>query len=298
MAATLSLDTITSSGSTITVPTGKTIAITDAGNLTIGGVAITTGAQGVISKTATYTILAGDFTGKSSLIVFVNASSGTSTETVITLPAEDAFGTCAMHVISTHAHGAGNFITIKNDTPTEVYTLYGIGDHCEFVSDGTTAFRTGNEHVTAQGFVFRTSNDNVAGGATEALFPTSGFTVREDIGSWWNSTTVAAEIPWDCRILVETLVFNRDWNQYLSPSIKRYSSSRASNEWILRTDNKTSNSTGNGPMWTFEYDFGAGDEIEYNIYNLHATSTAEAAGDATNGWRQGCYAKWTVVRRY
>ena len=29
MAATLSLDTITSSGSTITVPTGKTLAITD-----------------------------------------------------------------------------------------------------------------------------------------------------------------------------------------------------------------------------------------------------------------------------
>ena len=57
MAATILLDTISSSGSTITVPTGKTLAIEDAGALTIGEVAITTGAQGVLSKTAAYTIV-------------------------------------------------------------------------------------------------------------------------------------------------------------------------------------------------------------------------------------------------
>ena len=44
MAATLSLDTITSSGSTITVPTGKILAIEDAGALKINDIAIPTGA--------------------------------------------------------------------------------------------------------------------------------------------------------------------------------------------------------------------------------------------------------------
>jgi hypothetical protein len=50
MAATLSLDTITSSGSTITVPTGKTLAVTDSGALTIGGSAITAGSSNILRK--------------------------------------------------------------------------------------------------------------------------------------------------------------------------------------------------------------------------------------------------------
>ena len=78
MASTILVNTInTQSGSTITIPTGKTLVVTDAGALTIGGVAITAGSLGVISKTATYTVVPSDFTGKSSLVVFVNANAGT-----------------------------------------------------------------------------------------------------------------------------------------------------------------------------------------------------------------------------
>ena len=85
--STIKVNTLDSTtGTSITVPTGKTLAITDAGALTIGGTAITVGAQAVLSKTTAYTILAADFTGKSSLIVLVDVSAGTSTETVITLP--------------------------------------------------------------------------------------------------------------------------------------------------------------------------------------------------------------------
>jgi hypothetical protein len=200
MAASLSLDTITSSGSTITVPTGKTLAITDDGALTIGTppVAITTGAQAVISKTGNYPIVPGDFTGKSSLIVLVDVSAGTSTETTITLPAESAFGTCAIHVISTATHGAGNKITINNDTPDEVYTLYGKNDHCEIVSDGATAFRTGNEFVTIYGQLTLNA-DQSHPGATQidcvSYFGTSLWILREDIGGWWNATDLDLDVP-------------------------------------------------------------------------------------------------------
>ena len=198
----LLLDTITSSGSTITVPTGKTVAITDAGALTIGGTAITTGDQGVISKTAAYTILAGDFTGKSSLIVFVNAAAGTDTETIITLPAASAFGTCAIHVVSSTAQGSGNKITIKNSSAAEQYTLYRKGDHCEFVSDGTNSFRTGNEFATVCGIVALTADVALVGNTYADVFNTAdaaNYSVEEDLGGGWSIVNDDYTVPWTGR---------------------------------------------------------------------------------------------------
>ena len=191
MAATLTLDTITSSGSTITVPTGKTMAITDAGALTIGGTAITAGAQGVLSKTATYTIVASDFTGKSSLIVFVNVSSGTGSEAVITLPTPASSSTCAIHVVSSAVHGLGNKITIKNSAGTEIYTLFHVGDHCELVSDGTTTIRTGNEWVTVRGDVALTVALAIASGTLSDIWDlaAANYTEVEDIGGGWSTST-------------------------------------------------------------------------------------------------------------
>ena len=298
MASTILVNTIdTQSGSTITVPTGKTLAITDAGALTIGGTAITTGAQGVISKTATYPIVAGDFTGKSSLVVFVNVSAGTSTETVITLPAAADFSTCAIHVVSTAAHGAGNKVTIKNSTPTEVYTLYGIGDHCEFVSDGTTVFRTGNEFVTAKGFIFRTSNLTVAGNTVSPLFSSGTYTERSNIGSWFTTANYCVIVPFACRILLESLVFiDTTANQYITPAIRYYTSGRSSNDWIFLTNDKTADPVSN-LMPTIIHDFNADDEIEFNAWNLQASGSQNVVG-SVNGYYTGCYGKWTVLRRF
>ena len=127
MAATLSLDTITSSGSTITVPTGKTLAIADAGALTLGTppVAITTGAHATAtSSTNPTTITSGNVTGKSNYALVFDASSGTSTDFVVNLPAPTDFATTVIVVKSNVAHGSGNKITIKNSGGTEVYTLY------------------------------------------------------------------------------------------------------------------------------------------------------------------------------
>ena len=192
MASTILVNTInTQSGNIITIPTGKTLAVTDAGALTIGGTAITTGAQGVISKTATYTILPADFTGKSSLIVFVDVSSGTGTEVVITLPTPASSSTCAIHVVSTAVHGLGNKITIKNSAAAEIYTLYHVGDHCELVSDGTTTLRTGNEWVTVRGDVALTVGVQVSNQTTSDIWDLAGanYTEVEDIGGGWSTST-------------------------------------------------------------------------------------------------------------
>ena len=298
MASTILVNTIdTQAGTTITVPTGKTFVVTDAGALTIGGVAITTGAQGVISKTSTYPIVAGDFTGKSSLIVFVDVSAGTSTETIITLPAAADFSTCAIHVVSTAAHGAGNKITIKNSTPTEVYTLYGIGDHCEIVSDGTTAFRTGNEFVTAKGYIFRTSNLAVAGNTVSPLFSSGTYTERYNIGSWFTTANYCVIVPFACRILVESLVYiDSTANQGITPAIRYYVSGRGSNDWIFYTNDKINDPVSNLTPSCI-HDFNAGDEIEFNAFNL-MVATAQTIVGSANGYYSGCYGKWTVLRRF
>ena len=192
MASTILVNSIKAqSGTDVSVPTGFKLKVADVGELYIGGVAITTGAQGVISKTAPYTILAADFTGKSSLIVFVDVSAGTSTETVITLPAASAFGTCAIHIVSTTAHGAGNYITIKNSSAVEQYSLWAKGDHCEIISDATNVFRTGNEWVTVRGEVALLANFGGIAGTVTDLWDAAGANASEveNIGGGWSTAT-------------------------------------------------------------------------------------------------------------
>ena len=293
MAATILLDTISSSGSTITVPTGKTLAIEDTGALSIGGTAITTGAQGVISKTATYPIVAGDFTGKSSLIVLVDVSAGTSTETIITLPAENVFDTCSIHVVSTAAHGAGNKITINNDTPTEVYTLYGKNDHCELVSDGTNVFRTGNEFATIRSQVALTANVSMSTASTKDIFngaTASNYSVVENIGSGWNSTTHDFIAP--------------HTGLYRFGGHESYTTSAYMRGWLLKKNGAWVTNTattyngdydGGGNTIEFPMSLVAGDSIEFWMQN-HSGSHA-AAGTATATDPRSRADMW-MLRRY
>jgi hypothetical protein len=233
MASTIKVNSIEAQSSTdINIPTGYKLKVADTGELYIGGVAITTGAQGVISKTATYPIVPGDFTGKSSLIVFVDVSAGTSTETIITLPAEADFSTCAIHVVSTAAHGAGNKITIKNDTPTEMYTLYEKGDHCEFVSDGTNVFRTGNEWVTVTGRAFNNveANPTFAANAITRCFSTY-VTTDYNVGSWWDDVTnyrITAGFDCDIEIHAQHTGYNSNG---MMPVLKHLDSSAVLQQW-------------------------------------------------------------------
>jgi hypothetical protein len=308
MAGTLKLTAIeASSGSTITVAPATTLSLS-ADKLSVGGVLLSQGNTSVNVLTAASTDLADAthtamWTGKNKAIFSVDASGSAKT---VQLPAANAAGRSTVSiVISVKATSAvpatvsPNLVTVNNSSGAEVFTLYAVGDYVEFVSDGTNDLRTGNEHVSSKGFIFLNTNEAVSGNATEIMFIAGGSnsTIRYDWGGWWNNTNMAVEIPYACRVLVECFIWTQNHaSQYLSPSLRRYYSSRASNEWIFRPDNKTASPT-SCQLATLIHDFAAGEEIEYNAFNEHATVAATMAGGA-NGWYQGSYAKWTVVRRY
>ena len=306
--STIKVNTLnTTSGSTITVDPAVTLSLT-ADKLSVGGVLLSQGNTSVNVLTAASTDLADAthtamWTGKSKAIFSVDASGGAKT---IQLPAANAAGRSTVSiVISMKATSAvpatisPNTVRINNSSGTEVFTLYAIGDYVEFVSDGTNDLRTGNEHISAKGFIFLNTNESVTGNTTELMFIAGGAnsTIRYDWGDWWDNTTMAVEIPYACRVLVECFTWTQSSaEQYLAPSIKRYYSSRASNELIWVPSNKSAAPT-SGPQAVFIYDFAAGDEIEYSAFDMHVSTAATMAGSA-NGWYQGCYAKWTVLRRY
>ena len=200
MAATLSLDTITSSGTNIEIPTGKVLKIADAGALKINDIAITTGAHATAtSATNPTTITSGNVTGKSNYALVFDASSGTSTDFVVNLPAPVDFATTVITVKSNVAHGSGNKITIKNSGGTEVYTLYHVNDYCTFISDGTNTIRTGDEFVTIRGEVALTAVYTTASSTAVDLFDAVGanYTEVTDIGGCWSTTTDDFTAPFD-----------------------------------------------------------------------------------------------------
>jgi hypothetical protein len=191
--STIKVNTLDSTtGTTVTIPTGKSLVVTDVGALTIGGVAITTGAHATAtSSTNPTTITSGNVTGKSNYALVFDASSGTSTDFVVNLPAPADFATTVITVRSNVAHGSGNKIEIRNSGGTEVYTLYHVNDYCTFISDGTNTIRTGDEFVTVRGEVALTANYSLSATAVVDLWDAvgAGYAEIEDLGGCWSTTT-------------------------------------------------------------------------------------------------------------
>tara|TARA_R110002033_G_scaffold154739_1_gene191066 strand:- start:285 stop:1148 length:864 start_codon:yes stop_codon:yes gene_type:complete len=287
MAATLSLDTITSSGTNIEIPTGKVLKIADAGALKINDIAITTGAQGVLSKTATYPIVAGDFTGKSSLIVFVDVSAGSGTAANITLPAAADFSTCAIHVVSTAAHGVDNSVVIKLGA-VEQYTLYKKGDHCEFVSDGTNVFRTGNEYATVCGLVALTGDVSIAGNSYGDVFnaaDAASYSVEEDLGGGWSIVNDDYTVPYTGRYWFGGNCPN---NGYGSGWYIYKNGTALTQAYDTTTQYGTSNTS------NLDVNLTAGDVITWWSVTTE-TGAQLTGGDAAKDEAQ---AMWRMVRRY
>ncbi len=188
----------------VTVPTGKTVTIADAGALTIGGSPITTGATQVTStSTNPFTLKTGagedlDITGKSYSVVSIDASAGTSTIWIVNLPAANTFDTTAIVISSAALHGTGNSIEIRDSGGVEVYTLYEKGDHCEFVSDGTNVIRTGKEYTTVWGQITLNGDYGIPGNTQVDVVDYAGaanWIERVDTAGWWNSTDLDLDVP-------------------------------------------------------------------------------------------------------
>ena len=102
----------TQSGSTITIPTGKTLAITDAGALTIAGAAYNVGTNTVINATADYAITNTDVAGKTACIIGAHAGGGNRTITLPDIAAAPGTATCPITVGATQDAGSGVILKV------------------------------------------------------------------------------------------------------------------------------------------------------------------------------------------
>jgi hypothetical protein len=287
MAATLTLDTITSSGSTITVPTGKTLAVVDAGNLTIGGVAITTGAHATaVSAVDPLTITSGNVTGKSNYTVSYNASSGTSTAMVVNLPTPANFQTTVISVVSSTTHGAGNKIEIRNSAGAEVYTLYHKGDHCEFVSDGTNTLRAGNEYVTLRGHVCATANFTAAAGGNYDVWDSMSYSEIEDLGSTWSTVNDDFTAPFDGEFMFQG---DTKYSAYL----QGYNLMK---NGVYLAGSHTNDNPGQGQINNYPVPLVTGDVITYWCANTAWDSRTWYGSTSATAARMR--SDWWCVRRY
>jgi hypothetical protein len=294
MAGTLKLTDIahSSGAGTITVDSLATLAIST-GKLTVGGIAIETGAHTTaVSAVNPLTITSGNITGKSNYTVSYNASSGTSTAFVVNLPAPTDFATTVISVVSSTAHGLGNSIIIKDSAGTEVYTLYHKGDYCTFVSDGTNTLRTGNEFATIRSEIALTANVSVATTAVLDVFNSAtatNYTVVDNIGSGWNSTTHDFIAPhaglyrFGGHGAVETA-------RYISVWLLKKNSA-----WVTYIATLTNAATGKGNLNEFPMSLAKNDSIEFWASNHSTAGYVTGAASATS---ERAFANAWMLRRY
>ena len=205
MAATLSLDTITSSGSTITVPTGKTLAITDTSALTVGGSAISAGSSNILRKTTDYTILEADVSGKSELVIAANAASSNRT---ITLPAVATTGlaNCIVTIICDADATSTYELKIQDSGTTEVWTGHQTGDFVRLiVSNSVWLVVDHKETYFANRWL--TASATIGTSATTKL---AGWTLVKDVGNVWDNINDKLTTPTG---------MNGYWNLSLNPAV-------------------------------------------------------------------------------
>ena len=294
MASTIKVNSIEAQSSTdINIPTGYKLKVADAGELYIGGTPITTGALGTIAKTASYDIQTSDYTGKSVLTVFENANAGTNTVFDIKLPTAANFASCSVNVVSTNAHGSGNSIPVKDNAGNEIYTLYHKGDHVEIQSDGTNVFRTGNEFATVRSQIALTSNVNMTAATTKDIFNGAGssnYSVVENIGGGWNSTTHDFIAPhaglyrFGGHVAFSTSAYMKGWLL------------KQNTAWLTNEGTGINNDYSGGEnLIEFPISLASGDSIEFWMQNH--SGVHDAVGDSTST-NPRCRADCWMLRRY
>ena len=185
MVATLTLDTLTSSGAGITIPAGKT--------LTVEGVSVTAGSSNIqraIADVDMKTDAGYEVSGKSEVVVAANAGSGNRT---ITLPDTTAVGmsTCLITVVADADAGAGFHLKVQDQASAEVWTGVQTGDFVRLiVSNG--AWLVVDHKETYFASFYLTADQSLASNTTAQL---TGITEIKDIGSMWDSINDRVIVP-------------------------------------------------------------------------------------------------------
>jgi len=173
MVATLSLDTITSSGSNITVDATKTF--------TVNGSLLSAGSTNILYKTTDHPIVEADVSGKSELIVTTTPASPRD----ITLPLVSVTGadTCIITVVVSLDATGTQSVRVMNGA-SEAWTGYQNGDFVKFcVSNGVWQVLDHKETYYSYFYVTAAST----GVAPAALTKLTGWTEVTDIGNAWDN---------------------------------------------------------------------------------------------------------------
>lgn len=178
MVATLSLDTLTSSGSGITVATGKT--------LTVGGKSVTAGSSNIQRATGDVTVATtADYgvAGKSELVI---AASPAGPRTITLCPvAETGVDTCIITVVcDADATSTNKLMVVQSDGSTEVWTGYQKGDFVRLIVSNS-AWLVVDHKETYYSYRYLTADQIVAHSSTTKL---TGWTLITEIGNTWDNT--------------------------------------------------------------------------------------------------------------
>ena len=202
MASKINVNTIdTQSGTVITVPAGKSLAITDAGAFTIGGAPLSVGSNTVRYETADYTILGTDVLGKTECVVGAHAGGGNRT---ITLPlvTEPGMDTCLITVVCTQDAGQYNYMKVGDNGGTELWRGTSKNDFARFIvmNGGWNIIA---HHETYYERRYLSANQSIGGYTHQQL---TGWTVypdtvatnqRHSIGNIYNAVGHETVAPFD-----------------------------------------------------------------------------------------------------
>ena len=278
MAATLSLDTLTSGGSGITVLAGKT--------LTVEGVSVTAGSSNIQRATADVTIgtTAGyEVNGKSEVVVAANAAAANRT---ITLPAVGAVGmsTCIITVVADADATSTYKLMVQDAGTTEVWTGYQTGDFVRLIVSNSAWVVLDHKETMFSSRVL-TADQSVAASASTKII---GFTSVSDIGGIWDNTNNKLVSPfagiWDINW---RLSLGSATAVGLVPEI-RFGGS------LIYSGSQGSDAGGYAygkNMASIKASLAASTDIEFYFHNMYSVGPYSAGGNASN--ETGFDAKFT-----
>jgi hypothetical protein len=264
MAATLSLDTITSSGAGITIDATKTF--------TVNGSLLSSGSTNILHKTGDYPIVEADVSGKSELII----TTTTATPRDITLPLVGVTGaaTCIITVVASDDATGTNSVRVMNGA-SEAWTGYQKGDFVKFcVSDGAWVVLDHKETM----FSSRTFTTDLSVAASATVKPT-GYTSVTDIGQVWDNANNKLVAPfagiWDLnwRLSVGGVTATA-----FGPDIYVGGAAR----YVLTTISDGSGYQYGVNMASLRVKVAASTDIEFYVHNIYNVAARVLAGNASN----------------
>jgi len=262
--STIKVNTLDSTtGSSITVPTGKTFVVTDTGALTIGGTAITTGSSNILRKTTDYTVVSGDVTAKSELVIACNAAGANR---IITLPAVAASGlsTCIITVILDADSAAANNVKVKDSGGTEVWTGIQKGDFVRLVVSNSLWLVVDHKETYFE-HRYLTTNQTVASQVFEKWEATTSIT---SIGAMYSAADVAIIAPADGYMHINSNYVASDEANPASSAGLKIGATAGSMVTIFQNPNVGTDGRHTGPsQYNSEHSVTSGDFIELWFQN-------------------------------